>query len=486
MSARQLSDADRRRLALGVLMAGVPGPEPQPWLVSALRDGLASVCLFAENTPDVAAARHLTDRLREAAPDLLVAVDEEGGDVTRLQHRLGSQLPAASALDAAGDDVLSRRYGATLGALCAACGANLDLAPVLDVASEPRNPVIGVRSFGADASTVARHARAVVAGLHEAGVAACGKHFPGHGDTLVDSHAGLPRVDADAETLRERELAPFGDLLPDLDAVMVAHLLVPALGEGIATLAPWSYRWLWEHGFDGLLVTDALGMRAVTPGDDVGPAVVAALRAGADLLCLDAPHNRDARGTLEQAVGAIGAGLCDGVLDPDALERSAGRTRALSRRVPVTSAPLTAAAGDDLGVDVGDAIVARALHTQGDLSGRRWALLDLRAGINAAAGYTAARVATGFADEFDGAGLDLGWGETDADRRPLALVRNPADPRESAALAELLTARPDALVVHTGVPAAAPEVAHLVVSHGASRASVRGVVAAIADATGAV
>src|SRR5262249_23748097 len=156
-----------------------------------LERGLGGVVLFARNIAGPEQLAELTAALRAGRHDLLVAVDEEGGDVTRLEADRGSSYPGNCALGAVDDVELTRRIGAALRGDLTGVGIDLDLAPVADVNSNPENSVIGVRSFGADPALVARHVAALVSGLQSAGVAACAKHFPGHGDTALDSHFDL-------------------------------------------------------------------------------------------------------------------------------------------------------------------------------------------------------------------------------------------------------------------------------------------------------
>ena len=178
-------------IAHGVLMPGFSGTRLPGWVARALRENLAGVILFAENVPDIETARHLTDEVRAVRPGAVVASDEEGGDVSRLEAATGSSIPGNAALGIIDDETTTRRVAAAYGRLIAVAGIDVALGPVLDVASEPLNPVVGVRSFGASAALVGRHGRAFVEGLREAGVTSVGKHFPGHGDTK-SSHVGLP------------------------------------------------------------------------------------------------------------------------------------------------------------------------------------------------------------------------------------------------------------------------------------------------------
>ena len=166
------------------------------WVRRRLADGLGGVVLYAWNVESREQLRALTAELRSEREDLVVAIDEEGGDVTRLEAATGSSYPGNAALGVVDDVELTERVAASLGAELADAGVNLDFAPVADVNTNPQNPVIGIRSFGSDAELVARHVAAFVRGLQRAGVAACAKHFPGHGDTSVDSHLALPLVDS--------------------------------------------------------------------------------------------------------------------------------------------------------------------------------------------------------------------------------------------------------------------------------------------------
>ncbi|HSR23832.1 MAG TPA: glycoside hydrolase family 3 N-terminal domain-containing protein, partial [Candidatus Eisenbacteria bacterium] len=218
-----------RRLAEGCVLPGFAGTRPPGWVLARLERGLGGAVLFARNVAAPGQVAALTAELHGARPDALVAIDEEGGDVTRLEAAAGSSYPGNLALGTVNDLELTRAVAASLGAELAAAGIDLDLAPVADVNSNPDNPVIGVRSFGADPELVAAHTAAFVEGLQSAGVAACVKHFPGHGDTAVDSHLDLPVV-AGGEGALEVALRPFrAAIAAGTRAVMTAHLVVPGL-----------------------------------------------------------------------------------------------------------------------------------------------------------------------------------------------------------------------------------------------------------------
>lgn len=331
-----------RRLALGCLLPSFEGPTPPSWLLRALADGLGGVVLFASNTGDGTRVRELTDRLRAAAGrDVVIALDEEGGEVTRLDAARGSAVPTAAALGHLDDPGTTRAAAAWMGARLAAAGVTLDLAPVADVNS-PGNPVIGVRSFGSDPDVVARHVVAAVGGLQDAGVAACVKHFPGHGDTLTDSHVGVATVARDTASLHAMDLVPFRAAIETgVAAVMTGHLLVPALDPvSLVTLSAAVTRDLLrgELGFTGTVVTDALEMRALVDTAGTVGGAVGALLAGADTL---------ETGSVEDpgAVDGIVAGVLDAVargrLDVGDLERSAARMAALGRPAPDPAAAPT-------------------------------------------------------------------------------------------------------------------------------------------------
>ncbi|HEY6052770.1 MAG TPA: glycoside hydrolase family 3 N-terminal domain-containing protein, partial [Gaiellaceae bacterium] len=238
-----------QRLAAGCVLAGFDGHEPPDWLRRALADGLGGVCLFAGNVRDEAQVAALTAALRAERPEVLVAVDEEGGDVTRLEWERGSSYPGNLALGAVDDVGLTERVAAAIASDLARAGISVNLAPVADVNSNPRNPVIGVRSFGPDPELVARHVAAFVGGTQSVGVAACAKHFPGHGDTAQDSHLELP--------VARPRLEPFrAAIAAGVRCVMTGHLLVPELDDRPATLSRRIVGDLLrgELGFDGLVV----------------------------------------------------------------------------------------------------------------------------------------------------------------------------------------------------------------------------------------
>ena len=289
MSAGVSADPALDRMADAILIPPFPGEKPPRWVLAALERGLAGVTIFGPNIAGPEQLARLTAQLRSAGGLPLVAIDEEGGDVTRIAHLTGSPYPGNAALGAVDDVNLTHAVHRALGQDLDALGINVDLAPSVDVNTASDNPVIGIRSFGPDPDLVARHAAAAVRGLQAAGVAACAKHFPGHGSTSADSHHGIVTVQASLDLLRRRDLPPFAAAIAaGVRGVMPGHLRVPDLtGDDPATLSAAALNGLLrgELGFTGVIISDALEMRAVSDLYGIPEAAVLAVAAGTDLLC---------------------------------------------------------------------------------------------------------------------------------------------------------------------------------------------------------
>jgi len=274
--------------------------------------------------------RELAIAVRTANPTAIIAIDEEGGDVTRLYYDVGSPYPGAAVLGRLDDLDTTRKAGARVGRDLAAFGVNLDLAPVADVNSNPDNPVIGVRSFGSDPDHAALHTAAWTEGLQSTGVAACAKHFPGHGDTAQDSHLALPVVDRPLDGVRERELVPFrAAIAAGTRTVMTSHILLPRLDSVPATFSRVVLDDLLrgELGFDGVVVSDALDMAGASGETGIPEAAVRALAAGCDLLCIGTGNTDEELDGIERAIAeAVGSGR----LDPDRLDDATRRVRELA------------------------------------------------------------------------------------------------------------------------------------------------------------
>ena len=321
------------RLALRCAWPGFAGGALPGWVARAMDDGMPGVVLYGANATSPTSMADLGREIARRWPHALVAVDEEGGDVTRLEYLTGSSWPGNLALGHLDDVAVTEAVGAALAEQLLAAGVTVDVAPSVDVGSDPRNPVIGTRSFGADPDLVARHGAAMVAGLQAGGVVAVPKHFPGHGATTSDSHLGPALLDVDAATLRARDLPPFAAAIEaGALAVMTGHVLVPALDDAPATLSAAHLVGLLrgELGFAGAVVTDALDMAAVARPHGIGGAAVRALAAGADVL-LTGPGLGEGGGEarLDDTVAAIVAAVQDGSLDRSRLEDAAARVDAL-------------------------------------------------------------------------------------------------------------------------------------------------------------
>ncbi|NUS55171.1 MAG: glycoside hydrolase family 3 protein [Streptomycetaceae bacterium] len=332
------------------------------WALDLVSEGLAGYCLFGYNISTPEQLADLTAELRAARPDVLLSLDEEGGDVTRLYHRTGSPYPGNAALGAVGDFGLTRRIYQAIGQDLRAAGVNLNLAPTVDVNVATDNPIIGTRSFGADPVLVAAHAAAAVVGLQSTGVAACAKHFPGHGATVDDSHLGLPTVDIAEAVLRSRELPPFATATAaDAKSIMTAHIRVPSVtGDLPATFSKRVLQDLLrtEWGYAGVIVTDALEMAgAASAAGGIEKAAVLALAAGSDLLCIGADVDLD---LIERIAAEIAAAVGDGRLPLARLEDAAARNADLAAwtqgNFPTEIEP-----------DLGYAAAARAIRVEGSL-----------------------------------------------------------------------------------------------------------------------
>ncbi len=318
------------RLINATLVPGFAGAEPPAWLDRLIDEGLGGVCLYGDQLVDSGSVPRITGYLRGHRGDLLVALDEEGGDVTRLDYLTGSRYPGNYALGKVDDVALTRSVARAIGADLADAGVNVNYSPSVDVNCDPDNPVIGVRSFGADPARVAAHGAAYVAGLQECGVVACAKHFPGHGATRTDSHLDLPVIDADLGTFHRRELPPFvSAVTAGAKMVMTSHVRFSALDELPATLSRTILTGLLRDdlGYDGVIVTDALDMQAVRRTWGIPGAAVLALAAGADMLCLG---SEDGWEHCEAIRSAVRAAIAVGELSVARLEQAEQRVRRLA------------------------------------------------------------------------------------------------------------------------------------------------------------
>ena len=438
--------------ALRCLLPGFIGTEAPEWVLRRAAEGLGGVCLYARNITSPEQLATLCRQLHAENPGLIVSIDEEGGDVTRLEAATGSSYPGNLALGAAGDVDLTRSVARAIGLELARAGVDLDLAPDADVNSNPSNPVIGVRSFGSEPGAVAAQTAAWVEGLQSAGVAACVKHFPGHGDTSVDSHIALPVVGADP---RAGALQPFeAAIAAGVQAVMSAHIVAPSLDRAPATVSRAIMTGLLrdELSFRGLAVTDGLEMKAIA---DISEGAVKALAAGCDLLCIGG-------GLADEDIVAELHRVIVAAVSADRLHEAAGRIDALARWRVAQPAP--AEAPDR---EVGLAAARKALRVDGNVRvGDDVVVVQLIPHSSMASGV----IPWGVAEPLAGRGarvtkfehrdgpIDLAPIVRAAGGRGLVLtVRNlHRHEWQQHAAGALLDARPDAVVVEMGLPACRP------------------------------
>jgi beta-N-acetylhexosaminidase len=331
-------------LAGSLVMTGFPGVELDHDALSALRHLAPSgIILFSRNFADAEQLARLNAALHALPSRPLIAIDQEGGRVARLGDPFTS-FPPARDVGAGADPALAEEVGRALALELGSVGVDIDFAPVLDVDSNPANPVIGDRAFSSRADEVAACGTAFLRGLQSGGVLGCGKHFPGHGDTELDSHVDLPTVRRARAELERIELAPFrAAIRAGVPMLMTAHVLYPALDESRpATFSPSILRDLLrrEMGFGGVVISDDLEMGAVSRHMAVEDAAVAALAAGIDwvLVCNDLDLS-------VRTAERIAAALEDGRLDGDALASAARRIRNLARparRAEPSGLPLAA------------------------------------------------------------------------------------------------------------------------------------------------
>ena len=294
-------------------MAGFDGLQVPVELRAIAREfGLGGVILFARNIDEPGQVAELCYEAARLTPDLplWVSVDQEGGRVARLKAPF-TEWPPMAALGRSGDVRLAERFARALAAELRAVGVTLDYTPVLDVLTNSRNPVIGDRALAGQAEEVARFGAAIIRTLQSEGIAACGKHFPGHGDTSTDSHLELPLVEHPPDRLRQVEFVPFRAAVEaGVATIMTAHVLVPSLDEKRpATL---SRRIVYELlrdelGYEGVILSDDLEMKAIANEYTVPSAAVLAIEAGCDgVLICSGDHDTQAA-ALESLVHAVEA-----------------------------------------------------------------------------------------------------------------------------------------------------------------------------------
>ena len=349
----QRSD-DVRALAAGTIDVGFDGAKLTTDVSEALAElPFGGIVLFGRNVRSLEQTRALTDSIRERYDrDLppIIAIDQEGGRVARIREGV-EEIPAMMAVTATRDVGLARKAGERIAFDLRRAGANVNFAPVLDLALERMNTVIGSRAFAADPRLVTEFAGAVAEGMRAGGIVPTFKHFPGHGSTAVDSHLDLPTIDLDARAFAARDLQPFADLLPGARAVMTAHIIFRALDEHHpATLSRAILTDLLrgELGFKGVCFTDCMQMEAIASTVGSAAGAVMALQAGAD--CVLISHSV---AVAREAIALIEAAVADQTLPIERLRDADARVRKLraacAAPLPLDSVSKVAGIGRTIG-----------------------------------------------------------------------------------------------------------------------------------------
>jgi beta-N-acetylhexosaminidase len=338
-----------------LLMAGFDGPSVPVELRALAREfSIGGVVLFKRNVQEPEQVAEVSREITALGADEVpwVAVDQEGGRVARLRRPF-TEWPPMITLGRSGDEALARRFARALATELAAVGVTLDFAPVLDILTNPKNPAIGDRALAETGALVSRLGAAIVEEIQGVGLAACGKHFPGHGDTTADSHHELPVVEHAPDRLRAVEFEPFrAAIAADVASLMTAHVLVPALDEQYpATLSPRIVRPLLreELGFEGVIFTDDMEMKAIAAHHGVPQAAVRAIAAGVDGVLVCSGNTELQVQTIEALVHAIEDETLPFARVEDALARHARmKRRFLGDRAGRAVGPLTGRALRDL------------------------------------------------------------------------------------------------------------------------------------------
>lgn len=324
--------------AARLFTVGFHGKSPSDDLSRLIARGVGGVIFFSRNVSEPRELADVTSHIKRAAGrSLLLAVDQEGGQVARLRKGF-TEIPTMRAVGATGDARLARAVGALIGHEMRAVGFDMNYAPVLDVDTNPNNPVIGARSFGRTPELVSEMGVAFAAGLESTGVAACGKHFPGHGDTSQDSHAELPRLPHSFERLERIELKPFAAAVSaGIPALMTAHVIFEPLDARYpATMSRAVLHGLLRErlGYDGLVVSDDLEMRAIAGHYEIEETVERGLNAGVDhFLCCHTP------GLAHRAIEHVVHAVESGKVSRETLAAANRRFEAVTRRYARAGVP---------------------------------------------------------------------------------------------------------------------------------------------------
>lgn len=345
-------DVSAAKQQLGeLIMMGFTGPELPAETAQFIRDArIGAVILFTQNYESPAQVAELCNQIQACKKDLplWIGIDHEGGRVQRFKPGF-TRIPDAATVGAAGSPKLAFEVAEVMARELKAVGVNLNFAPVADINTNAKNPVIGKRAYGDNEEVVTKISTAIVRGHLIAGVQPCVKHFPGHGDTSVDSHFALPQVDTDLATLKDRELKPFSKAFRShCSFVMTAHMMVPALDpDRPATLSTKILRDFLrgEMRYTRIIVSDDMEMKAIVDHFGVGEAARLAIEAGCDLLC----YRSEA--AAREAYASLQADLDSGKLDPALVGEAFQRLRGLKKELLMPYSPVSVA---DVGKIVGN------------------------------------------------------------------------------------------------------------------------------------
>jgi beta-N-acetylhexosaminidase len=387
---------DLSRLAHGVLFPALGRTTVPRWAKERVDASLGGFVLFGKDIESATQLRQLTDTLHGLRDHVLLSLDEEGGDVNRLEDHGGVSVPGNHALGRIGDPARTREAAHQIGLSLVEAGIDWNLAPAVDTAVNPLSPN-GIRCFGSDRSQVARHAAAWIDGLQDAGVSACAKHFPGHGLSGTDAHLGTPTVPLTRQELLDHYLDPFrAAVTAGVDSIMVSHVHLTEIDDVPATISAPVLTGLLrgELGYDGVIITDALEMHGISDVASLPEAAVRAIAAGADALCLGAwAYNLD----VDAAASALVAAVREGTLAEDRLREANERIARLGTR------PRAAATGRDDAVGARLAEDALVTHGHPAMKGRRALVVRLDPTHSPAAG----KAAWGVEEPLRAAGVEL-------------------------------------------------------------------------------
>lgn len=333
-----------------MFIVGFEDPQPNDALKNMIvNNHVGGVILFQRNIKSPDQLLGLINSIKDINIDgipLFISVDEEGGKVSRMPAQIRA-IPSSMAIGEVNNTQLAYNTGALLAHKIKAFGFNMDFAPVLDIWSNPKNTVIGDRAFGSSPDIVSSLGIEAMKGIRDKGVISVVKHFPGHGDTLVDSHIGLPRVEYDLDRLKSFELVPFQAAIDNqADAVMIAHILMAKIDpEHPATLSKALITNLLrkDMGFDGLVVTDDMTMAAIIKNYSIEDAVVGTIAAGSDIILIC--HGYDKQ---QAAISAVKAAVKEGILSQERIDESVERILHLKKKYRLTNQPKDSVNVDDI------------------------------------------------------------------------------------------------------------------------------------------